>query len=41
GGEFDVGVSFMTIIFIFIPLMLLFYVAKDVNEHPTPTWRKA
>lgn len=37
GGEFDVGVSFMTIIFIFIPLMLLFYVAKDVNEHPTPT----
>jgi len=36
GGEFDVGVSFMTIIFIFIPLMLLFYVAKDVNEHPIP-----
>ena len=37
GGEFDVGVSFMSIIFIFIPLMLLFHVAKDVNEHPTPT----
>ena len=35
GGEYDVGASFLAVLFIFIPLMLLFYVAKDVNEHPT------
>lgn len=35
GGEYDAGATVFSLIFIFIPLMLLLYVAKDVNENPT------
>ncbi|MHA1267629.1 MAG: hypothetical protein ACTSRS_20500 [Candidatus Helarchaeota archaeon] len=34
GGEFDTAVIFMALCFIFIPFMLLFYVARDVYDHP-------
>lgn len=34
GGEYDGGVVAFSFLFIFLPLFLLFYVAKDVNINP-------
>ena len=35
GGELEMSTIFVSVIFIFFPLSLLFYVAKDVYENPT------
>ncbi len=34
GGEYDIGVTISSIIFVFIPLMLLMYVFYDVRKNP-------
>lgn len=34
GGERDVGVLFHSVVYVFIPLFLLMYVARDVQENP-------
>lgn len=36
GEEYDVALTILSTAFILVPLLLLFYVEKDVNTNPTP-----